>query len=305
VKAGQLMAEIESPEVDEQLRQSRHDFDLAQANLKLAQITAERYQGLFKTDSVSKQDVDNAVQNAAAQAANTKAAEANVGRLQQLVGFEKIYAPFDGIVTARNTDVGALIQSGPSTTAGSSGQVSRELFHVAAITKLRVFVNVPQVYSHETVPGITADLTVPELPGQRFTGRLVRTSNSFDPANRTLRVEVDVPNASGVLMPGAYAEAHFKIKAPASTLTAPATVLTFRSEGLRAAVVDATNHAHLIPVTLGRDFGAQVEITSGLTVDSRAIVNPPDALTDGELVRVVAQHTGAVRPPREVRTPQE
>ncbi len=225
VKQGQLLAEIESPEVDQQLQQAREDLGTAQANLKLSQITATRYVDLFKTDSVAKQDVDNAVQDAAAKSATVKSAQANVGRIEQLVSFEKVYAPFDGVVTARNTDIGQLIES------GSSGGPARELFHVAAINKLRVFVNVPQVYSHATVPGIKADLTLPELPGRRFKGTLVRTADSLDPATRTLMVEVDVVNSTGLLFPGSYTEVHFNIRSPRSTLIIPSTSLVFRREG--------------------------------------------------------------------------
>src|SRR5581483_5167401 len=199
----QLLADIESPEVDRQLEQAKEDLRTAQANLQLAQITAARYLDLFKTDSVAKQDVDNAVQNAAARNATVKSAQANVQRLQQLVDFEKVYAPFDGVVTARNTDIGQLIDS------GASGGSQRELFHIAAIDKLRVFVPVPQVYSHATVPGIEAELTLPELPGRRFVGKLVRTARSIDPATRTLLVEVDVVNSTGLLLPGAFTQIHF------------------------------------------------------------------------------------------------
>ncbi|MBV9405100.1 MAG: efflux RND transporter periplasmic adaptor subunit, partial [Acidobacteriaceae bacterium] len=222
VRNGQLLAEIETPEVDQQLEQAREDLRTAQANLKLSQITANRYVDLLKSDSVAKQEVDNAVQDAAAKAAIVKSAEANVGRLEQLVSFEKIFAPFDGVITARNTDIGQLIDS------GSSGGQTRELFHIAAINKLRVFVNVPQVYSHATVPGMKADLSLPELPGRRFPGTLVRTADALDPATRTLMVEVDVVNATGLLMPGAYAEAHFAVKSNGSTLIIPATSLIFR-----------------------------------------------------------------------------
>lgn len=282
VKEGQLLAEIESPEVEQQLQQAREDLDTANANLKLAQITAVRYTDLFKSDSVAKQDVDNAVQDAAAKAATVKASQANVRRLQQMVGFEKLYAPFDGVVTARNTDIGQLIDS------GSSGGPARELFHVAAVNKLRVFVNVPQMYSHDAKPGIKADLTLPELPGKRFTGTLVRTADALDPNTRTLLVEVDVGNTSGMLSPGAYAEVHFKVDAQAPTFTVPPTSLVFRSEGLQAAIVVNGNRAALVPVVLGRDFGTQVEVVSGLTADAQVIENPPDSLVDGETVRIVA-----------------
>lgn len=281
VKQGQLLAEIESPEVDQQLQQARADLATGQADLKLAQITADRYVGLFKTDSVAKQDVDNAVQNAASKEAVVKSAEANVRRLEQMVSFEKVYAPFDGVVTARNTDIGQLIDS------GSSGGPQRELFHVAAINKLRVFVNVPQVYSHAMKPGIKGDLTLPEIPGRRFEGTLARTADAIDPATRTLLVEVDVVNATGLLFPGAYTEVHFKIKPNGSTLLIPSTSLVFRSEGLRVPVVVNGNRTALIPVVLGRDFGNTVEVTSGLEEDAWVVENPPDSLVDGEIVRVV------------------
>jgi RND family efflux transporter MFP subunit len=281
VKQGQLLAEIESPEVDQQLQQAREDLSTAQANLRLAQITATRYTGLFKTDSVAKQDVDNAVQDAAAKSTAVKSAQANVARLEQMVGFEKILVPFDGVVTARNTDTGQLIES------GSSGGPTRELFHIAAVNKLRVFVNVPQVYSHDTRPGIHSDLAMPEIPGRRFTGTLVRTADAIDPATRTLLVEVDVPNTAGLLFPGAYTEVHFKIKANSETLIIPSTSLIFRSQGLRVPVIKAGNRVALIPVIVGRDFGNTIEVLSGLSADAVVIANPPDSLVEGETVRIV------------------
>ncbi len=281
VKQGQLLAEIESPEVDQQLQQARADLTTAQANLKLAQITASRYTTLFKTDSVAKQDVDNAVQDAAAKAATVKSAQANVGRLEQMVAFEKIYAPFDGVITARDTDIGQLIDSGSAT------GTAHELFHIAAINKLRVFVNVPQTYSHATVPGIKADLTLPELPGRRFPGTLVRTADSMDPATRTLLVEVDVVNSTGLLFPNAYTEVHFAIKTNVATLIVPSTSLIFRSDGVRVPTVVNGNRAALLAVTLGRDFGTTVEVLAGLSDNALLIADPPDSLVDGEIVRVV------------------
>ncbi|MGA8028843.1 MAG: efflux RND transporter periplasmic adaptor subunit [Bryobacteraceae bacterium] len=281
VKQGQLLAEIESPEVDQQLQQAREDLATAQANLNLAQITANRYVNLFKTDSVAKQDVDNAVQDAAAKSTTVKSAQANVGRLQQLVDFEKIYAPFDGVITARNTDIGQLIDS------GSSGGQTRELFHISAVNRLRVFVNVPQIYSHATRPGMKADLTLPELPNRRFQGTLARTADSMDPATRTLLVEVDVVNSTGLLFPGSYTEVHFAIKSNGSTLIIPSNSLVFRSEGLRVPLVVNGNRASLARVTLGRDFGNTVEVVSGLADNALVIANPPDSLVDGEIVRVV------------------
>ncbi len=280
VKQGQLLAEIESPEVDHQLTQAKADLATAQANLNLAQITAKRYVDLFKTDSVAKQDVDNAVQDAAAKNTIVKSAQANVLRLQQMVDFEKIYAPFDGVITARNTDIGQLIDS------GSSGGPARELFHIAAINRLRVFINVPQVYSHATKPGIIADLTLPELPGRRFPGKLVRTADSIDPATRTLLVEVDVVNSTGLLFPGAYTEVHFHIQSNGRTMIVPSASLIFRSEGLRIPVVRG-NRVSLLQVVVGRDFGNTIEVLSGLTNDDSVVLNPPDSLVDGEVVRIV------------------
>src|SRR5579875_3696061 len=277
VKRGELLAEIESPEVDAQLQQAEHDLATAEANLQLAQITARRYVNLYKTDSVAKQDVDNAVQDEAAKEAAVKAARANVEHLQQLVGFEKIYAPFDGVITARNTDIGQLID------LGSSGGPNRELFHIAAENKLRVFVNVPQMYSHAAKPGMKADLTLPELPGRRFPGTLVRTADAMDPNTRTLTVEVDVPNTTGMLYPGAYTQVHFKIKSEQVTLIVPASSLMFRSEGLRLPTVVNGNRISLVPVVLGRDFGDNVEVLSGLSENAAIVENPPDSLVEGEI----------------------
>ncbi|MBV8810628.1 MAG: efflux RND transporter periplasmic adaptor subunit [Acidobacteriaceae bacterium] len=280
VKKGEPLALIESPEVDQQLAQAKEDLSTAQANLKLAQITAVRYTDLFKTDSVAKQEVDNAVQDAAAKAAIVKSAQANVARLQQMVDFERIYAPFDGVITARNTDIGQLIDS------GSSGGPGRELFHIATVDKLRVFTNVPQIYAHAARPGILADLTVPDLPNRRFQGKLVRTADAMDPNTRTLLVEVDVNNSSGLLFPGAYTEVHFKIHSNGSTLIIPSTSLVFRSEGLRVPVVK-NNRVALLPVQVGRDFGRTIEVLAGLSDDALVILNPPDSLVNGERVRVV------------------
>lgn len=280
VKKGALLADIESPEIDRSLQQGKEDLSTAQANLELAEITATRYVDLFKTDSVAKQDVDNAVQTAAARKATVQSAEANVARLQQMVDFEKVYAPFDGVITARNTDIGQLID------AGSSAGSTRELFHIAAVDKLRVFVQVPQTYSHDTVPGMKADLTLPELPGRRFTGTLVRTARAIDPVVRTLTVEVDIVNSTGLLFPGAYTEVHFKIRSITPALIIPSTSLIFRSQGLRIAVVGDDNRVRLLPVTLGKDFGTTVEVLSGLAENASVVANPPDALVEGELVRV-------------------
>lgn len=280
VKAGQLLAEIETPEVDQQLAQAEADLNTAKANLNLSEITAKRYEDLKNTDSVSKQDVDNAEGDYQAKKAAVASAESNVKRLQELQSFEKIYAPFDGVITARNTDVGHLINSG-------AGGTQQELFHIAAIRTLRVYVNVPQEYSASARPGLTADLTLSEFPGKRFTGELVRTANAIDPATRTLLAEVDVKNPSGELLPGAYTEMHLKVPSGAATYILPVTALIFRAHGLQVAVVDSNSTAQLVPVTVGRDFGTEVEIRSGLPENARVITNPPDSLVAGERVRVV------------------
>jgi RND family efflux transporter MFP subunit len=279
VKAGQLLAEIDTPEVDQQLRQVRADLGTAQANLRLSQITAERYAGLLKSDSVSKQEADNAEGDYAAKKAALEAAEANLRRLQELQSFEKIYAPFSGVITARNTDVGALIDS------GSSGGTRTELFHMAQPDKLRVYVNVPETYSQAAKPGLKADLTLAEFPGKRFQGTLVRTANAIDQATRTLLVEVDVNNPTGQLLAGAYAEVHFKLPNATSSYILPVNSLLFRSEGLRIAVVNQ-GHADLRPITLGHDYGSEVEVVAGIEGTEQIIVNPPDSLVSGEEVRV-------------------
>jgi RND family efflux transporter MFP subunit len=280
VKQGQLLAEIESPEVDQQLSQAQADFGTATENLHLSQITSNRFSDLIKQDAVSQQDTDNATSDLAAKNSAVKSAQANVDRLKQLVSFEKVYAPFDGVVTARNTDIGQLIDS------GASGGQARSLFQIAAINKLRVFISVPQIYSQASTPGLKADLTFSEFPGRRFQGTLVRTSRSIDPTARTLNVEVDVDNSNGVLLPGAYTEVHIKLKEGIPTMTIPVSALLFRQEGLRVAVAKSDNTAQLVPVTMGRDFGDYAEIATGLTGQERIISNPPDSIIDGERLSI-------------------
>jgi RND family efflux transporter MFP subunit len=281
VKQGQLLAEIESPEVDQQLSQAQADLGTATANLHLSQITADRFSDLIKQDAVSQQETDNAVSDLASKNTAVKSAQANVDRLKQLVSFEKVYAPFDGVVTARNTDIGQLIDS------GAAGGQARSLFQIAAINQLRVFISVPQIYSQAATPGLTADLTFAEFPARRFQGKLVRTSRSIDPTARTLNVEVDVNNSKGELLPGAYTEVHLKLKEGIPTMTIPVSALLFRREGLRVAVARSDNTAQLEPVTLGRDFGDFAEITTGLTGQERIISNPPDSIVDGERLNVM------------------
>ena len=287
VKAGQLLADIETPEVDQQLRQARADVGTAEANVRLAQITSERYAGLLKTDSVSKQDADNAEGDYAAKKAALESAQANVKRLEELQAFEKIYAPFDGVITARNTDIGSLIDS------GSSGGSRTELFHIAQPNKLRVYVNVPEAYSQSAKTGLKAALTVPEFPGRRFEGTLVRTADAIDQATRTLLVEIDVDNPTGTLLSGAYAQVHFNLPTVSTSYILPVNSLLFRSEGLRVAAV-SNGHAELKPITIGHDFGSEVEVVAGLQGDESIIVNPPDSLVSGEPVRVTqGQKTNA------------
>jgi RND family efflux transporter MFP subunit len=278
VKQGQLLAEIEAPEVDQQLRQARANLVTDQANLKLAQITADRYANLFKTDSVAKQDVDNAVQDAAARTATVDSAQANVARLEQLVTYEKVFAPFDGVITARNVDVGALVDA-DANTAG------KELFHLASNATLRVYVNVPEIYSRAAKPGVNSYLTVTEFAGRRFQGRIVRNADSIDVASRTLLVEVDVKNPTGELLPGSYVSVHFKLPSHAEAVTIPVSALLFRSEGLRVAVV-RNGRTQLVPVVIGRDFGNAVEIISGLSANDSVIVNPSDSVVSGQQVQV-------------------
>ncbi|HXX46531.1 MAG TPA: efflux RND transporter periplasmic adaptor subunit [Candidatus Acidoferrales bacterium] len=287
VKANQLLAEIETPEVDQELDEARADLNTAEANFALSKITADRYQELLKTDSVSKQDVDNANGDYAAKKAMVASAQSNVKRLEQLQSFEKIYAPFDGVITARNTDIGHLINSG-------AGAPATELFHIAAIQELRVYVNVPQQYSPSAKPGLTADLTLQELPGRRFKGTLVRTADAIDLATRTLLVEVDVDNRSGELLPGAYAEVHLKVPAGTPALILPVSALIFRSDGLQVGTVENGNRAALKNVVLGHDLGSEVEIVSGLSPDDLVITNPPDSLISGEIVRVVTPGQGGI-----------
>jgi RND family efflux transporter MFP subunit len=288
VKQGQLLAEIETPEVDQQLEQAQADLATAQANLRQAQITADRWRALLESDSVSKQETDVAVSALSASKATVDSNAANVRRLEQLQGFQKIYAPFDGVITARNVDIGVLINAGSTSTSG------RELFHMTAIHTLRVFVAVPEVYSRAARPGSTATLTLDEFPGQSFKGTLVRSANAIDLASRTLLVEVDVDNPTGELLPGAYVFVHLKLPKQIASVTVPANTLLFRAEGLQVAVV-RDGRAQLVPVTIGRDYGTTVEIAAGLQPTDQVIVAPSDSLTSGTRVRVASAPAKAGR----------
>jgi RND family efflux transporter MFP subunit len=281
VKAGQLLAEIDAPELDHQLQQARADFETAQANLKLAQSTADRWQFLLKTQSVSKQETDEKVGDLNAKKAMVDAAASAVHRLEDLQSYEKVTAPFDGVITARSTDVGALIDAG----ANSPG---KELFHLAATDRLRVFVNVPEIYGRSAQSGARAKLTLAEYPGRNFSGIIARNSNAIDTASRTLLVEVDVDNPSGELLPGAYVSVHVKVQGNGRrALTIPVNTMLFRQEGLRVAVV-REGKAQLVPVTIGRDFGNEAEVVAGLRPQDQVILDPADSLVSGEPVKISA-----------------
>jgi RND family efflux transporter MFP subunit len=278
VRKGQLMAQIETPEVDQQLQVAQADLKSTEANLDLANVTSNRYQNLLKTNSVSKQETDVAMSDASAKKAAVDAAMATVRRLEQLQSFEKVYAPFDGIVTARNVDIGALIQAGENTSP-------KELFHLAAIGKIRVFVSVPEAYSSAVKNGGKATLTLDEYPGRSFVGTITRNSNAIDQATRTLNVEVDIDNPKGELLPGAYVFVHFKVPEQAASVMIPSNTLLFRAEGLRVGVV-RDGRVQLVPVTIGKDAGANVEISSGVTKNDAVILNPSDSLASGQEVQI-------------------
>jgi len=280
VKKGQLLAVIETPEVDQQLQQARSNLLTAQANLELATITKTRYQGLLKKHAVSQQDSDNAVGTYNANKAIVQADQATVEQYSALVSFEKVYAPFDGVITARNTDIGDLINS------GSTANVKTDLFHIAQPGTLRVYVNVTEEYSRGIKVGMTADLALAEFPGRTFQGNLVRTADAINMTTRTLLIEVDVANPTNTLLTGSYAEVHLKVPTQASTFIIPVNTLIFRSEGLRVGVVK-DQKVTLTAVTPGHDFGNQIEIVAGLKPEDQIVINPPDSIVTGQQVQIV------------------
>jgi multidrug efflux system membrane fusion protein len=280
VKKGQLLAEIETPEVDQQLTQAVADLATARANEALSQTTNTRWKELLKTESVSQQDADEKAGDAAAKRAAAEAAAANVSRLRELESFKRVVAPFDGVITARNTDIGALINAGQS--AGS------ELFRLADTQKLRIYVQVPEPYAAAAKPGLGAELSFSEQRGKAYTATVVRTSNALDPALRTLQVELELDNSQRELFPGAYAEVHFKLAGNAQSLRLPATTVLFRAAGLQVAVVDAHQRIQLKSIVEGRDFGSTIEVLSGLNAEDAVVINPPDSIIDGLTVRVAA-----------------
>lgn len=282
VKKGQLLAIIQTPEVDEQLAQARSTLITAQANLELAQITRDRYQSLLTKHAVAQQDVDNAVGTYSANKAVVDADMANVRHYEALVSFEKVFAPFDGVITARNTDIGDLINSGSSTAPRT------DLFDMVQPGVLRVYVNVPEEYSRGVKPGQTgADIVLAEFPNQRFPGRLVRTANAINATTRTLLAEIDVDNPKGTLLSGSYAEVHLKIPAQTSTLLVPVSALIFRSEKLQVGVVK-NGKITITDITPGHDFGTEIEVVAGLDSDDQVVTNPPDSLVSGQQVKIVS-----------------
>jgi RND family efflux transporter MFP subunit len=276
VKKGQLLAEIDTPEVDEQLRQARADLAVAQANFQFAQTTDERWRALLATDSVSRQSADSAAGDASAKKAALASAEANVARLGNIESFKHVLAPFDGVVTSRNTDIGALINAGQG----------NALFSVADMRKLRVYVLVPQLYAAELAPGVIADLSFPERPGKVYPAQVVRTAAAIDPNSRTLQVELLEDNTSGELFPGAYVQVHFKFAHGIETLRVPANSVLFRSTDLQVAVVGADHRVTLKSITTGRDFGTSLEVLTGLAPGDDLIVDPPDSIEGGTLVQI-------------------
>ena len=281
VNAGQLLAEIDAPEVDDQLRQARADQKQADADRRLADVTAQRWKDLLASNSVSRQETDMKASDAQAKQALLEAANSNVARLEKLQSYEKIYAPFDGTIIARNVDTGALID------AGSAGGPARELFDLAQTGTLRVYVDVPQDYSQQAAaPGAQAYLTLSQFPDRKFPGQIARNAGSINPVTRTLRLEVDVPNADGALLPGSYAQVHLQLHAAQPQYALPVNTLLFRPEGVQVAIVDKNGAVALKTITIGRDFGSRVEVASGLAGNENVILNPTDAIAQGARVRV-------------------
>jgi len=279
VNKGELLADIETPEVDQELLQSRAARDQAAAQLKLAQSSAKRWENLQKMDAVSQQETDERSSSYIQGEANLNAADANVRRLEQLESFKHIYAPFSGVITTRNTDVGALVNAG-------NGGPTQQLFVIAQIDPIRIYVNVPETDSPSIHKGVKVDIQIPALVGEHFTGSVVRTAEAIDPATRTLNTEIDVPNPKGRLLPGSYAQVHLALNQQVQRLTVPSNALLFRAEGPRAAIVGAGSKVQLRPVAIGRDFGNTVEIISGLEQADAVVVSPSDSLENGQVVRI-------------------
>lgn len=289
VKKGQLLGEIDTPEVDQERRQAVADMATAQANYDLAKITNERWQGLVATQSVSQQDADQRAGDAAAKAAALQSAAANLARLNELEAFKRVLAPFDGVVTQRNTDIGALINAGAGTSPGSS------LFRVADTHRLRIYVYVPQPYSASIHPDVTASLEFADHPGRRYTATVANTAHALDAVSRTLQVELQIDNARGELLPGSYAQVYFDLPTALDTLRIPVNTVLFRTQNLQVATVGSDGRVHLKSFTEGRDFGTELEVLGGLSATDAIIVNPPDSITEGQQVRVVQPSASAPR----------
>jgi multidrug efflux system membrane fusion protein len=285
IQKGELLAAIDTPEIDQELSQARASREQIKAALGLAKISADRWATLLKTDSVSQQEADQEASGYQQALANLAAADANVRRLEELESFKNVYAPFTGVLTRRNVDPGALINSGAQATG-------KELFDVARVDPLRVYVSVPQAYAPNIKVGMKATVTLQEFPGQKFTGTVARTADAIDPATRTLNTEVDVPNKDGKLLPGSFGQVHFATGTSVPRITIPVNAMLFRAEGPRVAVVDQDSKVHLRPISIGRDFGATLEILGGLDVNDRIIINPSDSLDDGRLVHVAKPQPG-------------
>ncbi len=281
VKKGQLLAEIESPEVDQQLSQAQADLATAEANYVYAKSTDVRWQGLLATESVSKQDAEQRAGDAAAKKAAVQSAAANVARLREMESFKRVLAPFDGVVTQRNTDIGALINAGQSPGAA--------LFRVADTHRLRIYVSVPQAYASSIRPGMSAELMFTEHPEKHYSATVAFTAQALDPASRTLQVELQAENPRHELFPGAYAEVHFNLAAAAPILRLPANAVLFRAEGLLVAAVGSDHRVRLKRIAQGRDFGSSIEVLEGIDAADDIVINPPDSITDGALVHVVTQ----------------
>jgi RND family efflux transporter MFP subunit len=279
VNKGELLADIDTPEVDQELSQARADLNTSKANANLSQITATRYTELLKTDGVSKQEVDNATGDLEAKRAIVQSGEANVRRLEELESFKHIYAPFSGVITRRNVDIGTLVNAG-------NGGSAAQLFFLAQTDPIRVFVNVPEAYASSIQPGLSAYLELTQYPGQKFQGKVVRSAEAIDLATRTLLTEVDVPNKAGQLLPGGFAQVHLEVKAVGQPMQVPVNALLFRSEGLRAVLITAEHKTHLQPLVIGRDYGNTLEVLSGLKADDWIVLNPADSLEDNQKVNV-------------------
>jgi membrane fusion protein, multidrug efflux system len=295
VNEGELLATIDTPEVDQELNQTRAARQQIVAQLELAKISADRWENLRKSDSVSAQEADQQTSGYKQAQANLASADANVRRLEQLEGFKKVYAPFSGVLTRRNVDPGALINAG----AGAAG---RELFDIARVDPLRVYISVPQAYSAYIKVGSTTTVTLQEFPGQKFSGKIARTAQSIDPSTRTLLTEVDVPNKDGRLLPGSFGEVHFAIGSNVDKVTIPVNAMLFRAEGPRLAVVGNDKKIQLRPISIGRDYGASLEVLGGIAPGDQVVINPPDSLEEGQEVNIAS---AAKEPSQNQESPQQ